>query len=545
MKDIKNILNFGFKFINKYKYRFVLYIILSLLINLIGIVIPLITGQIVDLITGTNVLMSLQQLVGTFVVLIFIQFVLTYITNLQYVNIQSESGYMANIFSIEKIYNASYREICNINPSSLHQMINNDCNIIVIFCITLFRDFFANLAIVFIVFIIVFNQSVILSIMFIFLVMCYSVLYYIFKNKLYDQSLKVKNTQSNFFGKLYNLLGNLRSIKINGFFSRTVEKQNLVFETYKHELVKEIKLSNIFDFLTSAITMSAQVFLYLYGGNMVLLGNMSIGIFVVLVTYFSKLLSSTDYFLHLGTYLQNVKSSYDRLMQYTNHVEYKYGKLEINSIDSIHFDNVSFNYDKETVFELNKRFEKGKIYWIKGSNGSGKTTFINLLAGLFGLDFRGDIFINDYPLKDIDFSKVRSSNMSIVEQRPFILSESLNDNLFCKSRSESYSEERNTNKEFIFDKFNIANIANLKREGYDTELDSVNDEVSGGERQKIALVRTFLSSSDIWIFDEPTSALDTDSKKNFYELIDKYRKSKLIFIISHESFDSYDEIIEF
>lgn len=119
MKNIRDILKFGFKHINKHGYSYLLYIILSLLISLIGVFIPLITGQIVDLITGKNTMVSLQQLVGTFVALIFIQVVLSYITNLQYIRIQSESGYIANILSIEKIYNASYREVCNVNPSSL------------------------------------------------------------------------------------------------------------------------------------------------------------------------------------------------------------------------------------------------------------------------------------------------------------------------------------------------------------------------------------------------------------------------------------------
>lgn len=278
---------------------------------------------------------------------------------------------------------------------------------------------------------------------------------------------------------------------------------------------------------------------------MVLHGNMSIGIFVVLTSYFSKLLNSTDYFLQLGTQLQNVKSSYDRLMQYTSHEEHKYGNININSVERIYFDNVSFKYDKDTVFELSKQFEKGKIYWIKGSNGSGKTTFINLLAGLYGLDFHGNIFINDYPLKDINFSKVITSKISIVEQRPFILSESLTDNLFCKSEIENPLEERDFETEFILDNFNIANIANSKKDGFDSELDSLNDEVSGGERQKIALARTFLSSADVWIFDEPTSALDKESKKSFYQLIEKNRRSKLIIIISHENLDLYDEIVEF
>ncbi|WP_352418744.1 ATP-binding cassette domain-containing protein [Proteiniborus sp.] len=126
-----------------------------------------------------------------------------------------------------------------------------------------------------------------------------------------------------------------------------------------------------------------------------------------------------------------------------------------------------------------------------------------------------------------------------------MLSESLTDNLFCKSVFENPLKERDYEIEFILDNFNIANIANSKKDGFDGELDSLNDEVSGGERQKIALARTFLSSADVWLFDEPTSALDKESKKSFYYLIEKYKNTKLIIIISHENLDLYDEIVEF
>lgn len=545
MEKTKDILKFGFEYIKEYRYNYFFYVILFLLMSLTGVILPLISGKIIDLLTGNYLTLNLEKLVGIFVILVFLQHVLSYITSLQYAKIQSESGYKANISSIRKIYDASYKEICNVNPSSLHQMINNDCNIIVIFCITLFRDLLVNIAIMISVFIIILKQSIVILSLFLFLIVFYVIVYYKFKDKLYEQSLKVKNSQTNFFGKLYNLLGNLKSIKINGFFQRTVRKQNSIFEIYKYELIKQIKLSNVFNFSISTITISAQVFLYLYGGNMVLNGEMSIGIFIVLISYFSKLLSSTDYFLNLGSQLQDVKASYDRLMKHTDFKEYSYGKIDINSIDNIYFDNVSFRYKEDNIFKITKSFEKGKVYWIRGKNGSGKTTFINVLTGLFGLDFEGDILINNKLIDDINFSNVQFSNMSIVEQNPFILSESLSNNLICKSKFNNVEDVKNSELGSIFNKLNIDDVVNNRKDGFETEFDSLNEEISGGERQKIALIRTFLSSADVWIFDEPTSALDQMSKKNFSSLIKKYKNSKMIFIISHDELEFYDEIIEF
>lgn len=73
---------------------------------------------------------------------------------------------------------------------------------------------------------------------------------------------------------------------------------------------------------------------------------------------------------------------------------------------------------------------------------------------------------------------------------------------------------------------------------------SMNSATSGGEKQKFAIIRMFLSSADVWLLDESTSALDLVSTKHFYEELKRQKERYIIIMISHEIPQEYDEVIE-
>lgn len=542
---MKKILTFGFRYIKKHWILYVSYIVLSLIVGLISISIPWIVGQIIDVLAGKKTGFSIKNLVIFFMFFSIMRMIITFICSHIFLKLQSNTGYYSNIEVIQRLYKTSYINVGNEDPAALHQIINNDCNAITIFTISFFRDILVNIvSIIFITDIIV-KQSVELSILFIVLVILYIVLYLVFRKPLYNQSLKVKNNQVLFFGKLYNIVANLKSIKINGFVDRVINNQNYVFNDYQKSIQEQLKISNAYDFCANLISLASQVSLFLYGGKLVISGNMNIGIFVILSNYFSSLLSSTNYFLNLGEQFQNIKTSYDRLMKYFNLPQSIYGDKELKNINSIEFNEVSFSYPgSRELFRISKRFEKGKIYWIKGDNGSGKSTFIHLLTGLFEMDYEGDIFINDIEINEIDPVGLAVNNITVVEQRPYILSDTFRENILCKCNNLDIDENSRLVK-YILSKLDICNMFDKLPQGMDTEFNALTDNMSGGERQKIALARLFLSTADIWILDEPTSALDRSSKNSFYKVLEENKEYHITFIISHENIECYDEILNF
>lgn len=80
--------------------------------------------------------------------------------------------------------------------------------------------------------------------------------------------------------------------------------------------------------------------------------------------------------------------------------------------------------------------------------------------------------------------------------------------------------------------------------GIDTVYNSLNDNISGGERQKLAIIRLLLSNSDIWILDEPTYSLDKQSHIKFYSILNERKNQHITIIISHDEPLEYDGIIK-
>ena len=97
---------------------------------------------------------------------------------------------------------------------------------------------------------------------------------------------------------------------------------------------------------------------------------------------------------------------------------------------------------------------KGNIYCILGENGSGKTTLIDILIGLFIDEYEGEILYNHINIKDIDMVKQRACNISILEQDPYVLEGSVEDNIY----STVYHNVKNTAKEFLIKSLEISTV---------------------------------------------------------------------------------------
>ena len=175
--------------------------------------------------------------------------------------------------------------------------------------------------------------------------------------------------------------------------------------------------------------------------------------------------------------------------------------------------NLSKSYDgvNQVIKDFSFDFEKGKIYVIKGISGCGKTTLLNILGHL-DTDFEGEV---DY-VENTGYISQRSllySNLTIFENLRFI----------------------NDSPEDI--------IALSKELSVDQLLNKYPNEISGGERQRISVIRTLLKNPELILADEPSSALDSTNSKNVAEAFSKISTQNNIIIIStHKS--CFDDIAD-
>jgi ABC-type multidrug transport system fused ATPase/permease subunit len=196
----------------------------------------------------------------------------------------------------------------------------------------------------------------------------------------------------------------------------------------------------------------------------------------------------------------------------------------------IEFSNVSFEYSKSNniLNKVNLKICKNQCVGVFGNNGSGKSTFINLVAGLLQPS-EGKITIDGkYNLYDNRESWFK--NISYVQQDIFLLDGSIKYNITLQNDF-AYNRTRldEVNKLLNLDKY-----FSILPNGLSSEVGINGMSLSGGQKQIISIARALYKDSKIFIFDEPTSAMDVTNSLLIKNLIYKLKNKKTIVIITHD-----------
>jgi ABC-type multidrug transport system fused ATPase/permease subunit len=209
-------------------------------------------------------------------------------------------------------------------------------------------------------------------------------------------------------------------------------------------------------------------------------------------------------------------------------------KVELNNNfnfeNYIEFSNVSFGYSKSKTIlnKINLKIYKNQCVGIFGNNGSGKSTFLNLVAGLLQ-STEGKITIDGkYNLYENRVSWFK--NTSYVQQDIFLLDGSIEYNITLQNEL-TYNKSRlnEVNKILNLDKY-FSTLPN----GLSTQVGTNGMSLSGGQKQIISIARALYKDSTIFIFDEPTSAMDTTNSLLIKNLIYKIKDNKTVIVITHD-----------
>lgn len=213
--------------------------------------------------------------------------------------------------------------------------------------------------------------------------------------------------------------------------------------------------------------------------------------------------------------------------------------LDIKGKLCLRFENVNFSYpgtDFMALEEISFTFDSDKKYAIVGANGSGKTTFINLLTGMYS-PTSGCIFCNEQRMSDISAESWRKM-FSVVCQ---------DFNIYAYTAKENVCMFHDGSDVKAGKAMERAGIGWLDMESYLTSEYEEGRELSGGEAQKLAIARAIYKNAEIFVFDEPTAALSPTSEQELYESIFREMRDKMLFFISHRlaSCRMCDEILVF
>lgn len=286
--------------------------------------------------------------------------------------------------------------------------------------------------------------------------------------------------------------------------------------------------------MNSAITLLIygvpSILVVTLGSMAVIQGTMTIGTLTAFIGYVGLFFSPIQM---VSIYWNNYKisqASYDRIGELLDLKFDVAGEKKFSvSKGKIVFEDVCFSYEDRTILrDFHATFTRGRNYLI-GDNGSGKTTIVKLLCGLY-TPSGGGILIDGQDISQVSRDALRTS-VSVVFSDALLFDGTIADNILFGKLSATKEDVIQATKKAELHEF----VMKLP-EQYETKVGESGLNLSSGERQKIALARVILRDSPIIIFDEFTRSIDVESKKSIYSVI-KQLTDKTIIIITHDMND--------
>ncbi len=268
----------------------------------------------------------------------------------------------------------------------------------------------------------------------------------------------------------------------------------------------------------------AYVFVLCFGLFLKSKGTLSIGEIIAFMGYVSILLeqfSQINYIYDMKVNNNYLYKAFEPFLRNNNEDKKSYTKI-LKEINSIKADNISFSYyeGEPIISNLNFEINRGDFIFIHGLSGSGKTTLIKLLLKIMNVK-NGRLMLNGINYTEISGEEIRNC-IAYLSQKPFIFDGTIFENI--KWANETISEE---------DAVNALNTVGLSELSLNELIGETGRQLSGGEKQRIALARCIVKEAPILIFDEPFSQIDEASEKIISEYILK-QKNKIRIIVSHK-----------
>lgn len=496
------------------KWGFVLLLFLSLLSAILFVIAPITLNNVVENV-GTIGAIDIVKVILLLAAGYLVEFISVFIKNGL---IQQYHGRAAEILYAD-VFRLNYDKYIEEGPTAIRDLVWNAADAYAGLYFDVIPSLIVNIATIIVSIYISFTLNHIAALLMFITLPIHYFGFKLLNKKLAQLSVKLRQASSKSQSNIHSVVSQVDFIKQNS------ENENLLPMIKKNILESEgvrkkvNYVANGVSGLLIGLNQIIQSLTIVFLAALALKNKDAFGgvVYVMLVfPYFSNAIRGLS-FTNLG--IADVKAADEFLKTMIENRE-EDGTLDMPSeIESINFDIDSVNiYDKNLLNNVHMSFKKGDIVGIKGESGTGKSTLVKLIPKFRSVE---GIYINDIPIEKIKNEEYLKS-ISYYSQNTPIISDTIYNNLNFGRKPVQKSVYENLN---FLSKFNnldemiIENGANL----------------SGGDKQRIALSRYFVENAKIVILDEPTSSLDKETETEIMTAVLENNKDKIIFIISHNN----------
>lgn len=444
---------------------------------------------------------------------------------------------------LKKISQLSYEDIDHFNDSTLINRTTNDVNQIVQAVAMLIRlvsraPFLCIGALVMSLYI---NPK--LSLIFAVLIPVFVLILIIIMKKTVPL-YKASQSRLDTLGRV--LRENLTGVRVIRAFARhekEQERMNEATDDLSKAYIRVSNLSALMNPITSLVMNTGIIVLLYIGAINVNIGTLTQGDIVVLINYITQVLLALIIVANLVVLFTKASASAARIneiFEYTPSIVDNRNEKVLEYTDKIVvFDNVSFKYNSEEVLSnLSFTIEKGNIFGIVGTTGSGKSTVANLIPRFYDAT-EGRVIFGGKDVKDLSQSFLHDE-VGVVPQKAVLFSGTIADNI-------RWGKEEATDEEVI-EALQVAqayDFVSSMKDGINSVIYEGGKNLSGGQRQRLTIARALIKKPNLIILDDSLSALDYQTDKKLRNSLKENLKDSTVIIISQRisSIISADKIL--
>jgi len=331
------------------------------------------------------------------------------------------------------------------------------------------------------------------------------------------------------------LAESISGVKIIQLFNQNERKKSefaAINEEYYERSMSQMKLFALFRPLINSMRRVAVAILIWYGGGMILDNVITLGVFIAFISYLDRFFEPINRLSEKFNILQAAMAGTERIFDLMENQPEDF-RIENHNQNGdfkgeIEFKNLWLAYtdDDYVLKDVSFKIKQGEKVALVGHTGSGKTSIINLIAGMYPFQ-KGEIIIDGRDQQTFSLEEIRN-NIGIVQQDVFLFSGTIKDNIILNNKDISNEEIEQVAK-YV----NVHNFIDSQPEKYLEPVMERGSTFSVGQRQLIAFARVLAYDPAIFVLDEATSNIDTETEILIQDALKKLMENRTSIIIAH------------
>ena len=523
-----------FHYIGKYKFAFILTLLLSALSSILALLGPYFISEMTDLIQkGLSVEMDIERIrnIGFILIAIYlISGIFTFFENYMMATVSQRCAQMFRMDISRKMNRIPLRYFDQSSKGDVMSRVTNDVDTLgasMNQCIGSLVTSITTLLISFIL-------MAILNIPLTLLSVCIAVVGFILIKVIAKRTQRYFRSQQKNLGSMNSLVEEQYTghtvVSIYAGQRKAMERFDTINEELGNSAFRSQFLGGISSHLNGLISNVGYVLVCVTGAILYMHGETTIGTIVAFMIYVKLFTGAFSQISNAVVNMQSVTAAAERVFIFLNYEEMpiEERRIEITDVKGrVEFRDVHFGYSKEReiIHGFSAIAEPGQKISIVGATGSGKTTMINLLMRFYEVD-SGDILIDGTSTKNMTREQVRDL-FGMVLQETWMFEGTVRENIVFNREGVDDDE-----LDRVCESVGLKHFISSLPEGYDTMISDV-DSMSVGQRQQIAIARAMIGDPRMIILDEATSSVDPLTEKLIKDATNAMMKGKTSFVIAH------------